>query len=400
MNPLTSLIGRLPTSVPCVLPSHYTAGADVQIWNLGSAQEIHLARMPESPVEIASALGPDKLFLSGDGRNFHQLRVSLAAPQALLTATPRFIPMAFTAESSGMRLLCNLPDDSERLVDLVASHWRPGHFLQDAAFYLFSEDEETPALEGALRRWWAGNVEETSPGRETVDAAAFTAFVRGLGHIVNNANAVIASHAEYLMARENADEGLLAIRSASHRITRLIHRLQQRFHGDAVVIPDPLTVLKEYEVLEEILREWAVEAAKPAAPVPAMSSPAVSTSLLVIEDDEDLGDIQVLSLETRGFPDVRLARTPTEAMRIFDANPALTAVLSDYNLQADRTGLDLAREMRRKRPGVKILIATGEADNVKALMSEDECNEIEILRKPTDEDDLEDRLRRLLGLKS
>lgn len=279
---MISLIGRLPTSVPCVLPLDYTAGAGVQIWNLGSTQEIHLARMPESADGIASPLGPNKLFLSGDGRNFHQLRVSSAAAQAFLTATPRFIPMAFSVEGAGMRLLCNLPGDSERLVDLVTSHWRPGDLLRDAAFYLYSEGEEAPALEGALRRWWMENVEDPSPGRETVDAATFTAFVRGLGHIINNANAVIAFNADCPGDLEDADEVLPAIRSASGRITRLIHRLQQRFSRNAGVIPDPLAVLKEYEDQEEILRQWATEAPEPAAPVPAKPSPAKSPALLVI----------------------------------------------------------------------------------------------------------------------
>ena len=395
MNPLTSLIGRLPSSVSAVLPPDYLNVSSLHSWNLGAGQEIHVARMPEPSMETASALGHNTLFLSGDGRNFHQLRVGSATPQALLTATPRFIPMAFATEGAGMRLLCNLPGDSERLVDLLASQRHTGELLQDAAFYLFSKSEETPAPEGALRRWWAENVENPPPGRERIDAATFTEFVHGLGHAINNANAVIAYNAQGDDA--DSDKLLPDILASSNRIGRLMHRLQQRFHGSTGPLPDPLAVLDEHERQEVILREWAAAATEPASPV-SLKLPASKTSpLLVIEDDEDLGEIAVMSLQSRGFSNIRLARTPDEAMEIFERFPALSAVLSDFNLKADLTGLDLAREMRRRRPGVQVLIVTGQAEQVYGMMTDDERREIEVLHKPTDGDVLEKRLRRLLN---
>jgi two-component system response regulator RegA len=116
----------------------------------------------------------------------------------------------------------------------------------------------------------------------------------------------------------------------------------------------------------------------------------------LIEDDSDLGELVLMSLQSRGFAGALLARTPAEALSIFEANPDVTAIISDFNLQADRTGLDVVREMQRSRPGVRALIVSGQADEVLSLMTENERQEIEVLRKPPDEEYLEERLRRLL----
>jgi ActR/RegA family two-component response regulator len=346
--------------------------------------------------EDTAGLGRDTLFVSGDGRSFHQLRVAAESPKALLTATPRFIPMVFATEGMGMRLLCNLPNDDARIVDLIASPARQGELLKDAAFYLFSNDEGAPPIQGALRDWWSVNVETPAPDRGAIDAGALVEFVHNLGHFLNNANAVIAANAEAAVDDdEAAGQGLRDILDASRSIGRLMHRLQQRYRRGSDAVPDPLGVLSEHERQERILREWAHAETKPASPV-TDSSAASQASLLVIEDDEDLGDITVLSLQAHGFPGVRLVRTPGEAMAVFEETPALMAVLSDFNLEADRTGLDLVREMRRRRPGLQALIVSGQADQVQGLMTAEEQSDIEVLRKPPDEEYLEERLRRLL----
>jgi DNA-binding NtrC family response regulator len=175
-----------------------------------------------------------------------------------------------------------------------------------------------------------------------------------------------------------------------------MHRLQQRYPRNTDAVPDPRAVLDEHEGQERILREWAQAAPKPEAPPRVRSDSPATGAFLLIEDDSDLGELVLMSLQSRGFAGALLARTPAEALSIFEANPDVTAIISDFNLQADRTGLDVVREMQRSRPGVRALIVSGQADEVLSLMTENERQEIEVLRKPPDEEYLEERLRRLL----
>jgi len=79
---------------------------------------------------------------------------------------------------------------------------------------------------------------------------------------------------------------------------------------------------------------------------------------LVVEDEAivrlDISDF----LRERGF-EVLEASSAEEAMDILDGNPAISLVFTDIQMPGSLSGIDLARYIRRNRPGIKTLITSG-----------------------------------------
>jgi two-component system, chemotaxis family, chemotaxis protein CheY len=78
----------------------------------------------------------------------------------------------------------------------------------------------------------------------------------------------------------------------------------------------------------------------------------------VVEDDEDLTFIYSTILRSLGYNPVFVARNGEEIVRWISHEAASPAVIiMDYELPK-MNGLDAAREVLRRRPGTKIIIAT------------------------------------------
>jgi DNA-binding response OmpR family regulator len=78
----------------------------------------------------------------------------------------------------------------------------------------------------------------------------------------------------------------------------------------------------------------------------------------VVEDDEDLSFIYSTILRQMGYSPVFVARDGEEMIRWISGEAASPAVIvMDYQLPTIN-GLDTAREVLRRRPGTKIIIAT------------------------------------------
>ncbi|MEX0582430.1 MAG: response regulator, partial [Sneathiella sp.] len=79
------------------------------------------------------------------------------------------------------------------------------------------------------------------------------------------------------------------------------------------------------------------------------------------------------------------------ALTLLDAVEGITFVLSDIAMPGGQSGYDLAKEIIRSRPGVKIVLMTGHADTfaTKSIQG----HTLTILRKPFDIKKLHDSIR-------
>jgi two-component system KDP operon response regulator KdpE len=79
--------------------------------------------------------------------------------------------------------------------------------------------------------------------------------------------------------------------------------------------------------------------------------------VLVVDDVEAIRTVCALNLTSEGYRVVEAA-TPREALEKL-ASEDVAVVLLDLDLKADRDGLELAREIRRRCPRVAIVLASG-----------------------------------------
>ncbi len=104
---------------------------------------------------------------------------------------------------------------------------------------------------------------------------------------------------------------------------------------------------------------------------------SASAKALFIEDNEHAAIAGYAMLETCGF-DVLHVVTAEDAWEAFQSRP-FDLVLSDICLPGKMNGVELAATIRRHRPDIRIILATGhsaEADKA--------AQEFTVLRKPYD----------------
>ena len=84
-----------------------------------------------------------------------------------------------------------------------------------------------------------------------------------------------------------------------------------------------------------------------------------SLPILLVEDDPIVLDCTAEMLSEGGC-DVQRAGSFDEAMAALAAGPPPAVLVTDISLSSDRSGLDLARTVAERWPGVKLLIVSGE----------------------------------------
>ena len=85
----------------------------------------------------------------------------------------------------------------------------------------------------------------------------------------------------------------------------------------------------------------------------------MASSALVVEDDPVLLEFTCMELADAGF-EVARASGAAEAMAILNRGPAPAFVVTDIGLDGERAGLDLARTVAERWPGVRLIIISGE----------------------------------------
>jgi PAS domain S-box-containing protein len=98
-------------------------------------------------------------------------------------------------------------------------------------------------------------------------------------------------------------------------------------------------------------------AGQPANPDGAAAGGDKATILLV-EDNEDVRQLGQAMLEAHGYA-VVAAASGEEALRLLDVNDRVGMLFSDVIMPGGMTGVQLAEEVRRRRPAMPILLATG-----------------------------------------
>jgi PAS domain S-box-containing protein len=143
----------------------------------------------------------------------------------------------------------------------------------------------------------------------------------------------------------------------------------------------------------------ASEAGRPKAPVtaesPAQRMAAGESRLLLVEDEARVRNAMRLLLEMEGYR-VVAAATAEEAMIELQGDGHFDLLISDYHLEAGRTGtqvISAARELHD--PGLKAILVTGDTSSaVRELQCDDR---LRITSKPINSRELLDLIRTLLA---
>ena len=115
--------------------------------------------------------------------------------------------------------------------------------------------------------------------------------------------------------------------------------------------------------------------------------------ILIVDDDRHAGDALQEILAAQGWQ-VNTAQTPEQAMRIFDRE-TFDLVISDINLEAAQTGLDLLKEFRQHCP-VILITGFGTLDTVVKATQEGAWD---LISKPFKVREVIDAVERVLAQK-
>jgi CheY-like chemotaxis protein len=130
-----------------------------------------------------------------------------------------------------------------------------------------------------------------------------------------------------------------------------------------------------------------------AAKTDAEPLPTGARRVLVVEDDEQILRL-IRSMLTDLGHQVFLARNGAEAIAILRGDVGLDLMISDVVMPHGMTGVELAREARKLRNDLKVLLASGYAGEVLARLRA--VDEFPIIRKPFYRADLARCLRAVL----
>ena len=118
-------------------------------------------------------------------------------------------------------------------------------------------------------------------------------------------------------------------------------------------------------------------------------------SILLVEDDNEVAALVTEMLQELGYRVTRAASAQSALGALAD-DREIDVVFSDVMMPGEKNGLDLAAEVSRRRPNLKILLTTGYAAGLISNPSKD----VHVLRKPYDIRSLDLALRTVLGDKA
>jgi DNA-binding response OmpR family regulator len=121
----------------------------------------------------------------------------------------------------------------------------------------------------------------------------------------------------------------------------------------------------------------------------------VGPHILVVEDEPVIASLLADVLGASGYR-VTQSHRVDEALAAARASDDLALCISDF-LLPDRTGLDLARELARLRPGLKVVLASAFLEPEVEARVEREPSIAMVVRKPLDIFDLKERVDALTG---
>jgi CheY-like chemotaxis protein len=132
-------------------------------------------------------------------------------------------------------------------------------------------------------------------------------------------------------------------------------------------------------------------ATEPLGDDPAQRS--ASGSILLVEDDDEVAALVLEMLHELGYRVTRVASAKAALGALAD-NREIDLIFSDVMMPGSMSGVELALEVRRRRPGLPFLLTTGYAG---VSIDNAELPSIEVLSKPYEIAALDDALRMALG---
>ena len=121
----------------------------------------------------------------------------------------------------------------------------------------------------------------------------------------------------------------------------------------------------------------------------------LADTILLVEDDEEVNRFVTEVLREDGY-NVIATYEAQSALRLLDANPGIKLLFTDVILPGGMNGRQLADEALRRRPGLKVLYATGYTRN--AIIHQGRLDaDVELLNKPFTHDVLTRKVKQILG---
>lgn len=117
--------------------------------------------------------------------------------------------------------------------------------------------------------------------------------------------------------------------------------------------------------------------------------------ILVVEDNEHMRAVTLKQLADLGYRTLEAANARL-ALSILDDHPEIDLLFTDVIMPGGITGCELAREVKKRRPDLKILLTSGYTQQAVANGCHD-LEGLELLHKPFRKRDLAMKLRQTLG---
>jgi len=137
------------------------------------------------------------------------------------------------------------------------------------------------------------------------------------------------------------------------------------------------------------------EAQRDAAPYGDRESAPIGTeTILVVEDDAGVRATAVVMLEGLGYRILEAEDGPA-ALALLEQHPDVDLVFTDVVMPGGMNGVELARQMRERNPGLRVLFTSGYPD--KAFGRNGAVGEeVEFVSKPYEEKKLAQKIRQVL----
>jgi PAS domain S-box-containing protein len=137
----------------------------------------------------------------------------------------------------------------------------------------------------------------------------------------------------------------------------VVHSILQRHDGDIAVDSQPGRG-STFTLRLPAARRLPAEPRGDTAEHPA----AAGGRILVLDDEKILLDLLGTMLERAGYEPL-LAAGCDEALRLLEREPAPLAAVIDLTLPGEASGVDCLKRLRRRRPGLPALVASGYAND-------------------------------------
>jgi len=131
-----------------------------------------------------------------------------------------------------------------------------------------------------------------------------------------------------------------------------------------------------------------VPADAPPGPKPIDAHPLAGGQVLLVEDDDQVAALAVEMINQLGYDTMRVASAEAALGALSDRRP-VDIVFSDVLMPGLMNGVELAQEIRRRRPNLPVLLTSGFAGAASRSAS---AAQIKIISKPYRMDELRDAL--------